>query len=49
MNKFLATAGAIAVLALTSTPAVAATPSAQANATAKIYKPLTISWRGTNL
>ena len=43
MNKFLATAGAIAVLALTGTPAVAATPSAQANATAKIYKPLTIS------
>ena len=43
MNKFLATAGAIAVLALTSTPAVAASPSAQANATAKIYKPLTIS------
>lgn len=42
MNKFLATAGAIAVLALTGTPAVAAAPSAQANATAKIYKPLTI-------
>jgi hypothetical protein len=44
MTKFLATAGAIAVLALTSTPAGAATsPSAQAAATAKIYKPLTIS------
>lgn len=43
MNKFLATAGAVAVLALTSTPAQAAAPSAQANATAKIYKPLTIS------
>jgi hypothetical protein len=44
MTKFLATAGAIAMLALTSSPAIAATsPSAQAGATAKIYKPLTIS------
>jgi hypothetical protein len=43
MNKFLATAGAIALLALTSAPAQAASPSAQANATAKIYRPLTIS------
>lgn len=43
MKKFLATAGALAVLAMTSAPAEAASPSAQANATAKIYKPLTIS------
>ncbi len=43
MKKFLATAGAVAVLALTSTPALAASPSAQANATAKIYHPLTIA------
>src|SRR5215217_2471948 len=43
MKKFLATAGAIALLALTSAPAQAASPSAQANATAKIYRPLTIS------
>lgn len=43
MNKFLATAGAVALLALTSAPAQAASPSAQANATAKIYRPLTIS------
>jgi hypothetical protein len=43
MKKFLATAGAVAVLALTSAPAQAAAPSAQASATAKIYKPLTIS------
>jgi Mat/Ecp fimbriae major subunit len=43
MKKFLATAGAIAVLAMTSAPAEAVTPSAQAAATAKIYKPLTIS------
>jgi hypothetical protein len=43
MKKFLATAGAVAVLALTSVPAQAASPSAQANATAKIYHPLTIA------
>lgn len=43
MNKIFLTAGAIAALALVSTPAAAASPSAQANATAKIYKPLTIS------
>ena len=40
MKKFLATAGAIAVLALTSAPAQAASPTTQATATAKIYKPL---------
>lgn len=44
MTKFLATAGAAALLALTSATAQAATsPSAQANATAKIYHPLTIT------
>lgn len=43
MKKVFATAGALAALAMTSTPAVAASPSAQASATAKIYKPLTIS------
>ena len=43
MNKLLATAGAIAVLALTSTPALAVSPATQATATAKIFKPLTIA------
>ena len=43
MNKLLATAGAIAVLALTSTAAEAVTPATQATATAKIFKPLTIA------
>lgn len=43
MKKFFATAGALAALAMTATAADAASPSAQANATAKIYKPLTIS------
>jgi hypothetical protein len=43
MNKFLGTAGAIVLLALTTAPAQAASPSAQANATAKIYHPLTIA------
>jgi hypothetical protein len=43
MNKFLSAAGAIAALALSGTQVAAATPSAQAAATAKIYKPLTIS------
>ena len=43
MKKFLATAGAIAVLALTSTPAAAVSPATQATATAKIFRPLTIS------
>jgi hypothetical protein len=44
MRKFLATAGAIAVLALTSSPAAAATSATPATANAKIFKPLTISW-----
>ncbi|MEO6226128.1 MAG: DUF4402 domain-containing protein [Sphingomicrobium sp.] len=48
MNKFLGTAGAIVLLALTSASAQAASPSAQASATAKIYHPLTIS-KTTNL
>jgi hypothetical protein len=43
MNKYLATAGALAALALTSSPAAAVTPATQATANAKIYKPLTIS------
>ena len=43
MNRFLAPFGAVVLLALASTPAVAVSPSSQANATAKIYKPLTIS------
>ncbi|MEA3068162.1 MAG: hypothetical protein QOK41_1569 [Sphingomonadales bacterium] len=43
MNKFLATAGVLAALALSGTTAEAASPSAQAGATAKIYKPLSIS------
>jgi hypothetical protein len=43
MKKLLATLGAFAVLAMTASAAEAVTPSAQANATAKIYKPLTIA------
>jgi hypothetical protein len=43
MKKFLATAGTVALLALTSAPAIAATPATQATATARIYKPLSIS------
>lgn len=43
MHKFLATAGALAVLAFTSTPAAAVSPATQATATAKIFKPLTIA------
>jgi hypothetical protein len=43
MNRFLACAGAIGLAVLASTPVAAVSPSAQANATAKIYKPLTIS------
>lgn len=44
MKKFLATAGALATLALTSTPAAAVSPTQQATANAKIYKPLQISF-----
>jgi hypothetical protein len=43
MNKFLATAGAIAALALTSSPAAAVSPATQATATAKVFKPLSIA------
>jgi len=43
MKKLLAPLGALAMLTLASTPAAAVSPSSQANATAKIYKPLTIS------
>jgi hypothetical protein len=44
MKKYLATAGALAALALTSTPAAAVSPTTQATANAKIYKPLQISF-----
>ncbi|GAA4710109.1 DUF4402 domain-containing protein [Sphingomonas lutea] len=44
MKKILATAGAIAALALTSAPAQAATPTQQATATARIYTPLSITF-----
>ena len=44
MKKILATAGAIAVLALTASPAQAATPTQQATATARIYTPLSITF-----
>jgi hypothetical protein len=43
MKNVLVPLGAIALLAFTNTPAAAVSPSAQANATAKIYKPLTIA------
>src|SRR5258708_5616554 len=43
MKKFIATAGALAVLAL-STPAAAVSPATQATATARVYRPLTISF-----
>lgn len=43
MNKFLAPFGAAALLALSATPAAAVSPATQATATAKIFKPLTIS------
>ena len=44
MKKILATAGALAVLALTASPAHAATPTQQATATARIYTPLSITF-----
>ncbi|HEX8938346.1 MAG TPA: DUF4402 domain-containing protein [Sphingomicrobium sp.] len=43
MKKILANACAVAALALISAPAYAVSPAAQATATAKIYRPLTIS------
>jgi Mat/Ecp fimbriae major subunit len=48
MNKFLGTAGAVVLLALTSSPAQAVSPSTQATATARVYSPLTIAF-GQNL
>jgi hypothetical protein len=44
MKKLLGTAGAIVLLALTTTPAQAASPTTQATATAKIFRPLTIAF-----
>nr|NUR37764.1 DUF4402 domain-containing protein [Sphingomonas sp.] len=43
MKRILAPVGAAALLALASAPAAAVTPATQATATAKIFKPLTIS------
>lgn len=43
MNKFIGTAGALALIALASSPAAAVSPLTQATANAKIYKPLSIS------
>ena len=43
MNTILKSAAALAALALASTPAAAVSPATQATATAKIFKPLTIS------
>lgn len=43
MKKILATAGALAALATATAATAQQAPSAQANATARIYKPLTIS------
>jgi hypothetical protein len=43
MRTWLAIAGACALLTLASSPAQAVSPATQATATAKIYKPLTIS------
>ena len=40
----MAIAGAIAALGLSNAPALAVTPAQQATATARIYKPLTISF-----
>jgi Mat/Ecp fimbriae major subunit len=43
MNRFLQVAGKAALLGLAAAPASAVTPATQATATAKIFKPLTIS------
>jgi hypothetical protein len=48
MKKYLGTAGAVVLLALTSAPAQAASPTTQATATARVYRPLTIAF-GQNL
>jgi hypothetical protein len=44
MKKSLGIAGAIVLLALTTSPAQAASPATQATATAKIFRPLTIAF-----
>lgn len=44
MKKLIPGAAALALTALVSAPAQAATPATQATATAKIYRPLTISF-----
>ena len=43
MKKFLAYAGALSTLALIGSPAAAVSPATQSTATAKVYKPLTIT------
>jgi hypothetical protein len=43
MNRSIAKAGTTALLAFVATPALAVSPATQATATAKIFKPLTIS------
>ncbi len=44
MNRIFASACAVAALALISAPAQAVSPAQQAQAQAKIYKPVQISW-----
>ena len=44
MMNILRTTAAVAALALTTTPALAASPAKQASATARIVKPLSIVW-----
>ena len=44
MNKVLRAATAVVALALTSTPVAAVSPATQATASAKIFRPLTISF-----
>ena len=44
MNKFIGAAGALALIALASSPAAAVSPLTQATASARIYKPLQISF-----
>jgi hypothetical protein len=44
MNRLLAAGAALAAMLVASAPAAAVTPTTQATATARIYKPLTISF-----
>ena len=44
MTKFIRLTSLVAALAVSATPAVAATPAQQATATARIIKPLVITW-----